>query len=302
MASKFHITARGNAEKCRAEIQDCPLKGDHYGSREAAMEAYEAEHSQASVPLVVSKRALQNGGINTYFDRQEALYGLADELKDAEPLPGADPGTVKRIKEWANGSAPTLSGVRSHTVIFRSTGSQGEDADRRDDFLLREIPRSFPLSGARATAYWGLANYSTREELGAAERAIDYDRISGSERRFSSLKEDIARGETSLDSYLQTASDAQSDRLTVSKSSVDRYNRALLAANRAAKEYDSALRAEGKRGYPSSWIEAKRELDGERISEANAPKVIRLSDYGDRLSVRSGVAERMDRLVAVLKS
>lgn len=300
VARKFHITARGNAERCRAEVAECPLQSEHYATREAAMEAYEAEHSEASVPLVASRK--QTAGPAHYrLLEQQSLRELSAIISTAEPLPGADPEAVKRLKSWAAQEAPSLSGVPGMRKVVRGIGSEGDDARTRNRFILDALPRSFELKGKSAVAYWGLASSMSLQDLRSSEDRIDGDRLVGRERIFEDLHFDVDSGKTTVDSYLRNAQDTGSDRLTVSRPSVEEYNRALLNANRVAKEYDRALKAEGMRGYPNSWIEARKEL-GNHGDRAKAPKVIRISDYGDRLSVSSGLKDRMNRLFAVLAS
>ena len=264
------------------------------------MEAYEAENSAASVPLVVSRKESSGLGSDRLLE-QNALVDISAFIRTAEPLPGADPGDVKRLRAWAAQDSANLRSVPGMRAINRSAGSEGDDAERRNRFIIDAMPRTFELKGASAVAYWSLASNVSLQDLRRAEDRIGSDRLIGHRERPGNLRFDVDSGRTTVDSYLQNSRDSESEKLTVSKAAVEGYNGALVAANRVAKEYDRALKADGRRGYPKSWIDAKREL-GDGGAQAKAPKVIRISDYGDRLSVNSGLKDRMNRLFDVLAS
>lgn len=58
MAVKYHISPdTGRPNICRAGKKDCPVGGDHYGSKEEARKGYERDMSKATVAAPVSKKA-----------------------------------------------------------------------------------------------------------------------------------------------------------------------------------------------------------------------------------------------------
>ena len=81
IARRFHITAKGNAERCRARVRPCPLKSEHFTSLEEARHAAEAilagEH--ASLPSTVSKTAKAGGNSVT-------IAGLSHPVVDDHEL------------------------------------------------------------------------------------------------------------------------------------------------------------------------------------------------------------------------
>lgn len=240
---KFHISSRGNAEECRAEIQ-CRLQGEHYDSKTEALEGYERDNAEYSIPLAVRRDE------STNYLEHWTTNNLHRAIKGAKLREGADPEAVKKLDDWAGKQAPGLmediqgsgEAVKAgNRASKNSSVSHGQAEEWSIKYALDKVPELYDLNDKQKESYLAFASDVSIRDLNAMEWRLQ--------------KHGRAKGKK----LKQVEAD---------------YNQAVLRANRFAREYDAALKANGKKGYPTDWGEAqkasKRGLDELHLTESRA--------------------------------
>lgn len=243
MDKKIHITLKGNPDVCRATTKACPLGGEHYATREEAMEAYEAANAQASIPLAIQRsRKKEIADLDFQSGKRDFFKSVLENPKLSE---GADPEVSKKLLAYLNDSAksPWSANVEGISPYNES-----------DSFVVDHALENFDLTPEQKSHFYRFAQGLAVDDL---DRAAFHTRPG----LHDSILGDIYEDEDALMRNLQrvTNDDAleENPHLKIYKSDLVHYNRALMRANRISKDYDAHLKSQGKAGFPKNWKEAR---------------------------------------------